>query len=150
MSQAATQRAKPKYTGFMAGWLVFVGLYQIFLGAQHGGLFLGQNNLLRQDLSATALAVFYVIAGVLFLIVGYGIWTLRWWAFPVGLVVQGMVIALALIGVVRWLALGQQAPIIWDAMDLLFAAINLAWALSRDVRAAFNQPKINATAESRT
>ena len=84
MSQASTQRAKPKYTGFMAGWLVFVGFYQIFLAAHHGGLFFGQNNLLRQDLSTTALAVFYVVVGVLFLIVGYGIWTLKWWAFPSG------------------------------------------------------------------
>ena len=60
---------------------------------------------------------------------------------PLGLVVQGMVIALALMGVVRWLALGQQAPIVWDALDLVFAAINLAWALSRDVRTAFNDLK---------
>ena len=142
VSQAATKHAKPKYTGFMAGWLVFVGLYQIFLAAQHGGLFLGQNNLLRQDLSATALAVFYVAAGILFLIVGYGIWTLRWWAFPVGLIVQGMVIALALMGIVRWLSLDQSAPIVWDAMDLLFAAINLGWALSRDVRAFPDVPTI--------
>ncbi len=66
---------------------------------------------------------FTSLHGVLFLIVAYGIWTLRWWAFPVGLVVQGMVIALALEGIVRWLALGQQAPIIWDALDLVFAAI---------------------------
>ncbi len=145
MSQASTQRVKPKYTGFMAGWLVFVGLYQIFLAAQHGGLFLGQSNLLRQDLSTTALAVFYVVAGVLFLIVGYGIWTLRWWAFPIGLVVQGMVISLALAGIVRWLALGQQAPIVWDSLDLVFAAINLAWALSRDVRNAFIHESVART-----
>jgi len=137
MTEASKVRTKPKMTGFMAGWLVFVGFYQIFLAANHGGLFFGQNNLLRQDLSTTALAVFYVVAGVLFLIVAYGIWTLRWWAFPLGLVVQGMVIALALEGIVRWLALGQQAPIIWDALDLAFAAFNLSWALSRDVRTAF-------------
>jgi len=48
-----------------------------------------------------------------------------------------MVIAVALEGIVRWLALGQQAPIIWDGLDLAFAAFNLAWALSRDVRTAF-------------
>ena len=128
MTEASKVRTKPKMTGFMAGWLVFVGFYQIFLAANHGGLFFGQNNLLRQDLSTTALAVFYVVAGVLFLIVAYGIWTLRWWAFPLGLVVQGMVIALALEGIVRWLALGQQAPIIWDALDLAFAAFKIGRA----------------------
>jgi hypothetical protein len=144
MTRESNKRTKPKMTGFMAGWLVFVGFYQIFLAANHGGLFFGENNLLRQDLSTTALAVFYVVAGILFLIVAYGIWTLQWWAFPVGLVVQGMVIALALEGIVRWLALGQQAPIIWDALDLAFAAFNLSWALSRDVRTAFNTLKSGA------
>jgi len=76
--------------------------------------------------------------GVLFLIIAYGIWNLKWWAFPLALVVQGMVIAVALEGIFRWLALGQQAPIVWDTLDLVFAAFNLVWALSRDVRAAFN------------
>ena len=52
--------------------------------------------------------------GVLFLIIGYAIWKLKWWAFPLGLVVQGMVIAVASIGIIRWLALGQQAPVVWD------------------------------------
>ena len=137
MTKESTARAKPKYTGFMAGWMVFLAFYQTFVAAQHGGLFLGENNLLRQDLSSTFLAVFYVVMAILFLIIGYGIWTLEWWAFPIGLVVQGMVISIALVGVVRWLALGQQAPIIWDTLDLIFAAINLSWALSRDVRTAF-------------
>ena len=137
MTQKSVKRAKPKWTGAMAGWLVFVGFYQMFLAARHGGLFLGDNNLLQQDVSHTDLVVLYAVAGVLFLVVAYGIWTLRWWAFPAGLVLQGMVIAVALEGIARWLALGQQAPIIWDALDLVFAAINLAWALSRDVRTAF-------------
>jgi len=137
LTQDSNKRIKPKYTGFMAGWLVFLALYQIFLGARHGGLFLGKGSLAQQDLSVVDLEVLYIVMGVLFLIVAYGIWTLKWWAFPVGLVVQGMVIAVALEGIVRWLALGQQAPVAWDILDLIFAAFNLSWALSRDVRTAF-------------
>jgi len=137
MTQKIDKRTKPKGTGFMAGWAVFLGLYQIFLAAKHGGLFLGANNLERQDLSRTDLTILYISMGVLFLIIAYALWNLKWWAFPLGLVVQGMVIAVALEGIIRWLALGQQAPVVWDAVDLAFAAFNLVWALSRDVRTAF-------------
>jgi hypothetical protein len=145
MSQASTPHVKPKWTGFMAGWAVFLAFYQGFVALQHGGLFLGENTLVRQDLSNIDLAILYSAMGILFLIIAYAIWTLKWWAFPLGLVVQGMVIAVASIGVIRWLALGQQAPIIWDALDLIFAVINLAWALSRDVRTAFMSQQNSAS-----
>ena len=137
MTQDSTKRTKPKWTGFMAGWAVFLAFYQGFVALQHGGLFLGQNTLVRQDLSSIDLAILYSVMGVLFLIIAYGIWALKWWAFPLALVVQGMVIAVALSGIIRWLALGQQAPVVWDTLDLIFAALNLMWALSRDVRTAF-------------
>ena len=81
--------------------------------------------------------ILYIAMGILFLIIAYAIWNMKWWAFPLGLVVQGMVIAVAFEGIIRWLALGQQAPIVWDLLDLAFAVFNLAWALSRDVRNAF-------------
>ena len=123
MTQNSIKRIKPKYTGFMAGWAVFLAFYQGFVALQHGGLFLGENTLVRQDLSSIDLVVLYSAMGVLFLIIAYAIWTLKWWAFPLGLVVQGMVIAVASIGIIRWLALGQQAPIVWDVLDLIFAAI---------------------------
>ena len=137
MTKESTARAKPKWTGFMAGWAVFLAFYQGFVALQHGGLFLGENTLIRQDLSSIDLAILYSVMGVLFLIIAYGIWALKWWAFPLALVVQGMVIAVALSGIIRWLALGQQAPVVWDALDLIFAALNLMWALSREVRTAF-------------
>ena len=137
MTQDSTKRSRPKWTGFMAGWAVFLAFYQGFVALQHGGLFLGENTLVRQDLSSIDLAILYSVMGVLFLIIAYGIWALKWWAFPLALVVQGMVIAVALSGIIRWLALGQQAPVVWDALDLIFAALNLMWALSRDVRTAF-------------
>ena len=137
MTQNSNKRIKPKYTGFMAGWAVFLAFYQGFVALQHGGLFLGENTLIRTGLSSIDLAVLYSAMGVLFLIIGYAIWKLKWWAFPLGLVVQGMVIAVASIGIIRWLALGQQAPVVWDLLDLVFAAFNLTWALSRDVRTAF-------------
>jgi hypothetical protein len=137
MTLESTKVTKPKYTGFMAGWAVFLAFYQVFLAARHGGLFLGENNLLQKDLSHTDLVILYIAMGILFLIIAYAIWNIKWWAFPLGLVVQGMVIAVALEGIFRWLALGQQAPIVWDLMDLAFAVFNLAWALSRDVRNAF-------------
>ena len=138
MTQETNKLTRPKLTGFMAGWLVFLCFYQVFLATKHGGLFLGENNLLQQDLNTSALTILYSIMGVLFLIIAYGIWNLKWWAFPVGLVVQGMVIAIALEGILRWLALGQQAPVFWDVLDLIFAAFNLSWALTRDVRKAFS------------
>jgi hypothetical protein len=137
MAQELDKSVKPKFTGFMAGWMVFLAFYQIFLAAKHGGLFLGENSQVHQDLSSTDLIILYSTMGVLFLVIAYGIWNLKWWAFPLGLVVQGMVIAVALEGIVRWLALGQQAPVVWDVLDLAFAAFNLAWALARDVRTAF-------------
>jgi uncharacterized membrane protein len=137
MTQDSNKRVRPKWTGLMVGWLVFLGFYQPFLAAQHGGFFLGQNNLLRQDVSSTDLVILYIVMGVLFLILAYAAWTMQWWAFPLGLVIQGMVIAVALEGVFRWLLLGQPAPLVWDALDLIFAAINLAWLLSREVRTAY-------------
>jgi hypothetical protein len=128
---------KPKYTGFMAGWAVFLGFYQIFLAGQHGGLFLGKSNLVALDLPTTALTILYTVTGLLALSVAYGIWTMRWWALPFGFLLQGMVIAVAVEGIIRWAVLGQPSPIAWDALDLAFAAFNLSWALSRDVRSAF-------------
>jgi uncharacterized membrane protein len=145
MSQASTPRVKPKWTGFMAGWAVFLAFYQGFVALQHGGLFLGENTLVRQDLSNIDLAILYSAMGILFLIIAYAIWTLKWWAFPLGLVVQGMVIAVASIGVIRWLALGEQAPVVWDILDLIFAVLNLTWALSRDVRTAFMSQQSSAS-----
>jgi len=137
MTQDTNKRSRPKWTGLMVGWLVFLGFYQPFLAAQHGGFFLGQNNLLHQDVSSTDLVILYMVMGVLFLILAYSAWTMKWWAFPLGLVIQGMVIVVALEGVARWLLLGQTAPLVWDALDLIFAAINLAWLLSREVRTAY-------------
>lgn len=137
MTIDSTKPTKPKYTGFMAGWAVFLAFYQTFLAARHGGLFLGENNLLQNDVSHTDLVILYIAMGILFLVIAYAIWNMKWWAFPLGLVVQGMVIVVALEGIYRWLALGGQAPIVWDLMDIAFAIFNLAWALSRDVRNAF-------------
>jgi len=144
MTQASNERIRPKLTGFMAGWLVFVGFYQMFLAAKHGGLFFGDNSLLQQDISTMTLSIAYAVMGVLFMIIAYGIWNLRWWAYPLGLVVQGMVISLALVGITRWLAAGQQAPIIWDSLDLIFAAINLSWVMARDVRTVFTDKESGA------
>ena len=129
----------------MAGWALFLAFYQGFVALQHGGLFLGENTLVRQDLSSIDLAILYSAMGVLFLIIAYAIWTLKWWAFPLGLVVQGMVIAVASIGIIRWLALGEQAPFVWDILDLVFAVFNLMWALSRDVRTAFMSQQNSAS-----
>jgi len=39
MTQDLNKRDKPQYTGFMAGWAVFLAFYQVFLAARHGGLF---------------------------------------------------------------------------------------------------------------
>jgi hypothetical protein len=137
MTQDLNKRTRPKWTGLMVGWLVFLGFYQPFLAAQHGGFFLGQNNLLQQDVSSADLVILYMVMGALFLVLAYSAWTMKWWAFPLGLVIQGMVIVVALEGVARWLMLGQSAPLVWDALDLIFAAINLAWLLSREVRTAY-------------
>ncbi len=126
----------------MAGWAVFLGFYQIFLAGQHGGLFLGKFNLAAQDIPTSALTILYIATGLLALSVAYGIWTVRWWALPFGFLLQGMVIAVAVEGIIRWAALGQSSPIAWDALDLAFAAFNLSWALSRDVRAAFGAAPI--------
>lgn len=138
MAQTTTKPARPKGTGFMAGWCVFLGIYQIFFAAQFGGLFLGSSNLLRQDLPTIDLRILYAVIGIVAFIVAYGLWDMRWWGWVLACVLVGAVMAVALTGVLSYFLVGNtSAPIFWDVLDLAFVVFNLSWGVPRKVRDAY-------------
>ena len=146
MAQATAKLARPKYTGLMAGWCVFLGIYQILLAARFGGLFLGSSNLLTQDLSSPDLRIVQTVIGIVAFIVAYGLWGMRWWGWVLGCLLMGALTAVALTGLLSYFLGGNtSAPIVWDVLDLAFVAFNLSWGIPRTVCDAYMcQPSLKA------
>ena len=76
--------------------------------------------------------------GVLALIVAWGGWRLRPWAYRLAWVFQGLVFIVVLGGIALRIA-GKPAPIGWLLLDAAFGAYNLWWLLRPDVRRAFRK-----------
>ena len=139
-SAAAGGRSRPKNLTFMVGWLVFLGVYQIFLAWKFGTFFEGKNGDLRHYYGAGTMEPLYVAIGVLALIVAWGGWRLRPWAYRLAWVFQGLVFVVVLGGIALRIA-GKPAPIGWLLLDTAFGAYNLWWLLRPDVRRAFRKHK---------
>jgi hypothetical protein len=127
---------RPKNLGFMVGWLVFLGIYQIFLAWKFGTFFEGSQGDLRHYFGGAALEPLYAAIGVVALIVAWGGWRLRPWAYRASFVLQGLVYLVVLSGIVLWLA-GKSAPVGWLLLDAAFGAYNLWWLLQPGTRQAF-------------
>jgi hypothetical protein len=134
--EGALQR--PKSTGFMVGWLVFLGFYQILFAWKFGSFFEGTKGDLRHYEGGVALEPLYAVTGILALTVAWGLWHLRPWAYRLGFVLQGLIFALALVVIILWVA-GKRAPIGWILMDCVFGAYNVWWALQPETRRAFTK-----------
>jgi hypothetical protein len=134
--QATPQR--PKNLGFMVGWLVFLGLYQIFLAWRFGTFFEGSKGILRGYYGGAAMEPLYAAIGVIALVVAWGGWRLRPWAYRLAWVLQALVfvVALAIIGL--WIA-GKSAPVGWLLLDCAFGAYNVWWLTRPDTRQAFRK-----------
>jgi hypothetical protein len=145
VSAGATRR--PKNLTFMVGWLVFLGVYQIFLAWKLGTFFEGKQGDLRQYFGATTMEPLYAAIGVLALIVAWGGWHLRPWAYRLAWVFQGLVFALAL-GVIALRIAGKPAPLGWLLLDLAFGAYNVWWLLQPDVRRAFRKHESDSGAQA--
>jgi len=78
----------------------------------------------------------YATIGVVALIVAWGGWRLRPWAYRASFVLQGLVYLVVLGGIILWLT-GKSAPIGWLLLDAAFGAYNLWWLLQPATRAAF-------------
>jgi hypothetical protein len=61
----------------MVGWLVFLGVYQIFLAWKFGTFFEGSKGDLRHYFGGAAMEPLYAAIGVTALIVAWGGWRLR-------------------------------------------------------------------------
>ena len=133
---APAQGVRPKNLGFMVGWLVFLGLYQILLAWRFGTFFEGSQGDLRAYYGGATLEPFYATIGVVALVVAWGGWRLRPWAYRVSFVLQGLVFVVVLGGLILW-ATGKSAPVGWLALDAAFGAYNLWWLLQPETRAAF-------------
>ena len=133
---APAQGARPKNLGFMVGWLVFLGLYQILLAWRFGTFFEGSQGDLRAYYGGATLEPLYATIGVVALVVAWGGWRLRPWAYRVSFVLQGLVFVVVLGGLILW-ATGKSAPVGWLALDAAFGAYNLWWLLQPETRAAF-------------
>ena len=131
--------ARPKNLGFMVGWLVFLGIYQIALAWRFGTFFEGEDGDLRQYYGGATLEPLYATIGVLALIVAWGGWKLRPWAYRAAWILQGLVYALVVGGVLFWL-MGKPAPVWWLLLDAAFGAYNIWWLTRPDTRAAFVRP----------
>ena len=131
-------RARPKNLGFMVGWLVFLGIYQIFLAWRFGTFFEGSDGDLRKYYGGAALEPVYATIGVIAWVIAWGGWRLRPWAYRASFVLQGLVFLLVIGGIVLRLA-GKSAPIAWLLLDAAFGAYNLWWLLQPATRAAFGR-----------
>ena len=94
---------RPPNLGFMVGWLVFLGIYQITLAWRFGTFFEGEQGDLRQYYGGAALEPLYATIGVLALIVAWGGWRLRPWAYTAAWVLQGLVFVLIVGGEIFWI-----------------------------------------------
>jgi len=130
--------SKPKGLTFMVGWLVFLGLYQILLAWRFGTFFEGENGDLRQKYGGVVLEPLYAAVGVLALVVAWGGWRLRPWAYRLAWVFQACIFALGLIIIILWIA-GKSVPIGWLLLDCAFGAYNVWWLLQPDTRRAFTR-----------
>ena len=127
---------RPKNLTFMVGWLVLLGFYQIFLAWRFGTFFEGTKGDLRADFGGAALEPLYASIGILAWVVAWGGWRLRPWAYVVAWVFEGMVFALAAVVIGLWID-GNDAPVGWLILDLIFGAYNVWWLTRPDVRRAF-------------
>ena len=136
VDEVAGPPARPKNLGFMAGWLVFLGVYQIFLAWRFGTFFEGTQGLLRADYGVAAVWPLYVTIGIVALIEAWGLWQMRRWAYYLGFLLQGLVYALVVVVVALWID-GKPAPVGWLALDAAFGAYNIWWATRPETREAF-------------
>jgi len=127
---------RPKNLAFMVGWLVFLGFYQIFLAWRFGTFFEGTQGDVRQYYGGAALEPLYATIGVIAWIIAWGGWRLRPWAYRVSFVLQGLIYALVIGGIVVRL-LGKPAPVGWLLLDAAFGAYNLWWLLQPATERAF-------------
>jgi len=128
--------ARPKNLTFMVGWLVFLGVYQIFLAWQFGTFFEGSAGDLRALYGGAALEPLYATIGVIALVIAWGGWRLRPWAYRLAWVFQILIFALAMTIFGLWWA-GKTVPVVWLVLDCAFGAYNAWWLLQPDVRRAF-------------
>ena len=133
---ATATSERPNNLTFMVGWLVLLGFYQIFLAWRFGTFFEGTKGDLRADFGGAALEPLYASIGILAWVVAWGGWRLRPWAYVVAWVFQGMVFALAAVVIGLWID-GNDAPVGWLILDLIFGAYNVWWLTRPDVRRAF-------------
>jgi hypothetical protein len=143
-SSAAGVPERPKNLAFMVGWLVFLGIYQIFLAWKFGTFFEGVHGDLRHYYGGAALEPLYAVIGVTALIVAWGGWRLQPWAYKASFVLQGMVYVLVIGGIVVRLA-GKSAPIWWLLLDAAFGAYNLWWLTRPETRRAFAANEVHNT-----
>ena len=144
---AANAKQRPKNLTFMVGWLVFLGFYQIFLAWKFGTFFEGKNGDLRHYFGAGTMEPLYAAIGVLALVVAWGGWRLRPWAYRLAWVFQGLVFAVVLAGIALRIA-GKPAPIAWLLLDTAFGAYNVWWLLQPGTRRGFAQSRAVAEPES--
>ena len=126
----------PKNLAFMVGWLVFLGIYQIFLAWKFGTFFEGTHGDLRHYFCNAVLEPLYAAIGITALVVAWGGWHLRPWAYKASFVLQGLIYLLILGGII-FRILGKPAPIGWLLLDAAFGAYNLWWLTRPYVRQAF-------------
>jgi len=120
----------------MVGWLVFLGFYQIFLAWRFGTFFEGSDGDLRHYFGGAALEPLYAAIGVLALIVAWGGWRLRPWAYRLAWVFQALVFVVVIGGVVIRV-MGKSSPIWWLLLDAAFGAYNVWWLTRPETRDAF-------------
>ena len=95
---------RPKNLAFMVGWLVFLGIYQIFLAWKFGTFFEGTHGDLRHYFGGAVLEPLYAVIGVTALVVAWGGWHLRPWAYTASFILQGLIYLLILGGIIFRLA----------------------------------------------
>jgi hypothetical protein len=103
-----------------AWWLFIGGTFEILFG----GMYLGSTQQAQIHVSSPWASLFYVVVGVVMVILGFGILRLERWVYWVAWPFTLAYTAVSIIEIVRWV---QGTPIV--AETVFFAGLNLLFAL---------------------
>jgi hypothetical protein len=118
-------------------WLLLGGVAEILFG----GIYFGTKKTAALHLSTPVLQLIYVLVGILMIEVALGILKLRAWVFWGAFLMTGVLAALAITELVRWI---NGAPLtvevgVFTILNIVFAAYNIFFLLQPGVRSALRQ-----------
>jgi len=118
--------------GIGGAWAILDGLGGPFASGLLGGL--GGAAAGREGGFVFLYGVFVLVLGVAYIAIAYGFWTIKPWAYEAGVLLAGVAIALAILG----LLLGGQT-LASTIISIAIAGAIILYLTTPSIKAAFNQ-----------